>query len=698
MLRLQELLVVALLTGIAPAMADTSATNAPARADPSTNSGSPLRPDTQHATRDTRLPAVALAKAGHAITRSSLTQLEQRLVEIDSELERLARYSLRGRIGSVGFKSEEHANPAHTEWIRVELGQDIPIDRIVLVPTIWRDTMEEFQADAFPLEFHIVAGTSRDTNGTMVASFGPQDRLLPRVAPLVVPCPGTIASWVRVEATTLSAHGLGEKYCLQLSEILVFSGPKNVALQQPVKRSSRKAGPGGMRWAPKYVVDGCVPYLMDARQGDQSIAFEGSVAKRGQATLTIDLGTNLPLDRLHLHTADLENTVPPSYHAEYGMPRGFVVEGATRADFSDAVRLIDYSRKSVYDIAPIMMRRFPRTSCRYVRLIARAPYPASGSSRGSTIAFAEIEIFSECRNVALGRPVSCDFEPLVNSSLSALTDGLNFYGLILPVRDWLEELALRHDLETERPLVVAELNRRYARQKVNLNRMIWLATLLATGAVIIVLIDRIIRQRAIYRTRERIAADMHDELGADIHAIGLLSDLAGAAAESPAKLRKLLSSMRALTERTGVAVRHCANLLEAKGLYENLPEDMRRASTRIMADLDHEISFEGESLLHRISPRERIGLILFYRECLINVLRHSGATRASTRLTANNRELCLTVTDNGQGLADSSGNGIPPSLKRRARLLRAQVQVEQPKPGGTCVTLTLRTRRLGVLK
>ena len=47
----------------------------------------------------------------------------------------------------------------------------------------------------------------------------------------------------------------------------------------------------------------------------------------------------------------------------------------------------------------------------------------------------------------------------------------------------MEQLGRRHDLETERPLVAAELATRYARQKQNLRRMIGLAALLAAGRV-----------------------------------------------------------------------------------------------------------------------------------------------------------------------------------------------------------------------
>jgi signal transduction histidine kinase len=306
------------------------------------------------------------------------------------------------------------------------------------------------------------------------------------------------------------------------------------------------------------------------------------------------------------------------------------------------------------------------------------------------LGFAEIEVFSKNQNVALGKECTPRLtKEFSNRPPASLTDGLNLYGRILPVREWMHQLALRHELARERPRVTRELNRRYALQKTNLRRLLWLTGLLMAVSVIIVLIDRIIRQRAVYHTRERIAADLHDELGANLHAIGLLGDLAQTSIHAPEKHGKVLQRMRALTERTGAAARYCTNLLEARGLYEDLVEDMRKTAARITADLEHHMAFEGEEFIQRLSPRRRIDLFLFYKECLINIIRHSGATRVNTQLTANRNELNLSITDNGHGL----NGGVPSSLKRRARLLGAQVSTEKPEPGGTRISLTLGTRR-----
>lgn len=643
--------------------------------------------------------ATTPADAKSRLRGLSLSELEQNLLTVDHELNQLASLSLLSGVGSVGYRSQAHSTPTEQESIQIDLGDEATIDQIALVPTLWRDTKTGFRADGFPREFRIIVGTAEDTIGTVVARYGSSTRLLPRIAPLVVSCPGTIASWVRVETTLMSPRAWDGKYIFQLAEVLVFSGEENVALRRPVQISSPE-GTGGLGWDKEYMLDGFVPYLMDAAEGEQSLAFLSKTNIGEQPFITFDLGESLPLNRIHYHVTDLSDTVPQSISDGFGVPRRFVLEGADQSDFSDAVRLVEYEMQSTYDVGPIIMRRFTVRTCRHVRLIAVEPFINTlENDKGTQFGAAEIELFSNGRNVALGVPTQLDISANApGRSPASLTDGRNLYGKILPLRNWMNQLARRHDLETERPLITTELDRRHLRQKTNLNRLGWLAVLLAAGIVSIVLIERIRRMRQIAQIRERLAADLHDELGANLHTIGLLSDLAASAGDSPTEMATLYRRIRSETERSGIAVRHCSDMLSAKGLYTDILADMQRASNRIMAKLEHEIFITGEDHLKALPPRTRADLFLFYKECLVNISRHSGATRYTTELTAGKDHVHMKISDNGRGLDIAEKDGVPASLKRRAKLLGAKVIVKNPPEGGTCIQLNLKTRKWGFRK
>lgn len=320
------------------------------------------------------LPAMnACAKSNTQLRAFSLPRLEKRLATIDSDLDQLAHYSLRSGIGAIGYRSMGHTTADHLEWVEVELDGNYLIDEIVLVPNIWRDTDKGFQSDGFPAAFRIWAGTDGNRTGAVVAEYHSTDGILPRIAPLIIPIDERSASWVRVEATRLSPRAFDKKYVFQLAELIVFSGPEDVALRRPVNTSSNEPDNAGA-WDQRFLVDGFTPYLMDSAQGSQSVAYVSAVGEK--PALTLDLESTQLISRIHLHAVDQGDTVPQAYAGDLGIPRHLMIEGANNADFSDAVPLLDYRRESVNDTGPIMMWRIPEHPCRYVRLTEVEPNQA----------------------------------------------------------------------------------------------------------------------------------------------------------------------------------------------------------------------------------------------------------------------------------------------------------------------------------
>ncbi|VGO12497.1 Sensor histidine kinase LiaS [Pontiella desulfatans] len=624
------------------------------------------------------------------LATQSVAQLETRRDAIEAELSQLASLSLRSGAGAIGYRSQAYDTPNQTEWIQIELGQETRVDQVVLVPTIWRNAKTGFQADGFPRDFRLITGTNSDTNGSVLATFREGDYPQPGIAPFIIDCPGTTASWIRFEATKLSARLFDNRYDLEMAEIMVFSGQENVALKRPVTvppltpNASRKD---------IYLVDGFLPYLMDAAQGEQSIAMISTVSSTNPATLEIDLGTAFPLHGIHLHTVEQSDTVPQSFSSDLGVPRHLLVEGADTADFSDAVQLIEIHCTSIYETGPILMRHFPEATCRHVRLTAIDPFTQlEGEIAVKRFGFAEIELLSNARNVALGAPVKANFA-LRNPdrSFSSLTDGHNLYGSILPIRDWLNELARREKLENELPLVTAELNERYVRQQTKMRRLRLLAALLAVGIAFTILIDKILRMRQAARLKERFAADLHDELGANLHAIGFLGSHAKDVLHSPEKLAQTVEEINALAIRTGEAARYCIEMQTAKENHENLPADMKRTARRIIAQHAYSVAITGEEILQTLSPQNRADLFLFFKESLININRHADATEVQIALHADESRINLEIRDNGRGMGAHETAAIPASLQRRAKLLGATVSVASSEAGGTSISLKLKT-------
>ncbi len=633
-----------------------------------------------------------------SLAARSLTELEQRLEIIDSELPELPEYSLRSGAGAIGYRSRGYESADEPAWVEIHFDRETPLDELILVPAVRRDAKIGFQSDAFPEAFRVLAGTENDSKGHVIAAVTPEVKILPRIAPLVIPTPDITASWIRIESTQLTPRAIDGIFVLQFAEIMAFNGEDNVALHREVTTSPNRFD-GALAWDPRYVTDGFVPYIMKSGQGQKSRGYistlyrEPSRSIGPRPSLTLDLQTSHQISRIHLHPLSQGDTFPQATETSQGFPQHLQIEVATLSDFSDGRLLLDFKQESIYDLGPIMCWNFPAITARFVRLTAVKPYIyRKGVSKGPRIGFAEIEIFSEGENVALGKNVFSSYGEEI-APLSLLTDGHNLYGLILPIRGWLKQLARRHDLETERPLVAAELNRRYLQQTTNLRRMNGQANQLALGIGLTILCDRMLRMRQIGHVKERFSADLHDELGANLHAIGLLSELLKKRAHNlPESAASLLQDIQDVSKQSGIAVRYITELQEAPTSYTDLEADMERAADRILVNVRHELEITGEANLKKITSRKRVDLFLFYKECLMNICRHSSASSVHTRLTAGPHLVELIVRDNGRGLPESVDGQAPASLRRRAKLLGARVSVATPQNGGCCVTLQLRRR------
>ena len=140
-------------------------------------------------------------------------------------------------------------------------------------------------------------------------------------------------------------------------------------------------------------------------------------------------------------------------------------------------------------------------------------------------------------------------------------------------------------------------------------------------------------------------------------------------------------------------------MLEAKGLYGDLKEDMQRSTERIMADFEGGLTIvDDNETLSQLKPQTRADLFLFYKESLVNISRHSNATHFDACLKAEGDEIFLTVSDDGSGLADTKSHEVPASLVRRAKLLGASVTAQQPETGGTCIILKMKIKKWGFRK
>ena len=191
---------------------------------------------------------------------------------------------------------------------------------------------------------------------------------------------------------------------------------------------------------------------------------------------------------------------------------------------------------------------------------------------------------------------------------------------------------------------------------------------LVTAAILLVLrrrhrhqIERIEMQQATERERARIARDIHDDLGATLTQIVMLSDSTGAAGptrEGLGKIHQVALGMTQAMDEIVWAVNPRHDRFDHLALYlDAYAQEYIDAS-----GLESRVDFPSPLPHHPISAQVRHDLFLAYKEALNNLVRHAGARQVRINLTIQADGFSLKVEDDGKGfLLDAGanvGNGL----------------------------------------
>ncbi|CAA6677811.1 Unannotated [Lentimonas sp. CC4] len=629
---------------------------------------------------------------------NDLEALEKRQDAMNEQLSALAQPTLNMAVGQIGFRSLYHRKKTEPlEWIQVDLEKPVTVDEIVLVPVVSRMFSLGVVADAFPVDFKVFVGSSPDGPRQLVAEFNGWTSEQMGIAPVIIDFAPQLVSWVRVEATRLSQKVSVNDYYFQLAEMMVFGGGINYALGATATSSS--TAEESAAWSVSYLVDGVLPYIMDSASERQSAAFLSVWLRqdfKDDMIIDIDLEAPVRVTGLRMFSIDQNETFPHSHPGDFGFPRKFRVLASNRADFTESEVLFDVSFNKTSEISPIMEWRRPGKSCRYLRIVIDEPYSEFLKNRTlRRIALSEIEVLSDGRNIALNKPVKTNLDYNKRySAVSALTDGMNSFGEILTIRRWMNELALRHTLAQELLIVEDGITQAHLDQEVMLRRMLTVVVTVAAVMVLLFLIVLIRRQAHEAHIRERIAANLHDELGANLHAIGMLGDVAIEALDSPDRLKIAVRKIRELTDRTGQSVRQCTNMMQAKGADMDFVQEVKSDSARLLSGIEAELEVEDAVTLNALPRRKRIDLSLFHKECLMNIIKHADATKVTESIRVEDGTVIMTVLDNGMGL----GEKVPLALSRRARLVGGKLEILSPSDGGTKVVLKVTIPKIKILR
>lgn len=194
--------------------------------------------------------------------------------------------------------------------------------------------------------------------------------------------------------------------------------------------------------------------------------------------------------------------------------------------------------------------------------------------------------------------------------------------------------------------------------------------------------------------RMRIATDLHDDIGASLSQIAVLSEVArmdaGAGSGVQDPLARIAGISRELVDSLSEIV---WAISPQSDRFSELSRRMRGFAEDVLVPRNVAFRLEAPACDEdlKLSPDMRRQVFLIFKECIHNIARHSGCTEASAELRILKKQLILRVGDNGRvhpgrSGPGSGGHGLD-SMQRRARGLRGSLDLTAKAGEGFAILL-----------
>jgi signal transduction histidine kinase/ligand-binding sensor domain-containing protein len=216
-------------------------------------------------------------------------------------------------------------------------------------------------------------------------------------------------------------------------------------------------------------------------------------------------------------------------------------------------------------------------------------------------------------------------------------------------------------------------------------------------------LEKLEREQVVERERARIAKDIHDDLGASLTRITMLSQSAWAQAQVPEpaakNLERIFNTARELTRAMDEIVwavnpRH--DTLDSLANYLNRFANEYLSAADIRCRLDIPLQLP----ILPVTAEVRHNLFLAFKEALHNVVKHACATEVRVELKLEQSRLTLLVVDNGRGFdvgqpkilpepdRIARGNGLA-NMKHRLAEIGGQCEIASEPDRGTTVNFSV---------
>jgi signal transduction histidine kinase len=180
---------------------------------------------------------------------------------------------------------------------------------------------------------------------------------------------------------------------------------------------------------------------------------------------------------------------------------------------------------------------------------------------------------------------------------------------------------------------------------------------------------RVARLLALERLRTRIATDLHDDIGASLSQIAILSEVGRQASEHDV-LSRIAGVSRELLDSMSDIVWAVS---PRRDRITDLVYRMREFAADVLIPRNIEFHLGAAASDLPLSPDVKREVLLIFKETIRNALRHSSCRRVEAELSLSSGWLVIRMRDDGVGIAGDArrtngGHGLTNMKNRAARL------------------------------
>lgn len=203
-------------------------------------------------------------------------------------------------------------------------------------------------------------------------------------------------------------------------------------------------------------------------------------------------------------------------------------------------------------------------------------------------------------------------------------------------------------------------------------------------------------QRNLQQLRNKIASDLHDDMGATLGSINVYADVSERMIDEGNKA-DAKSYMNRIVELSKESLSDMRNMLWSLSpehdTIKDLTTRMHDYALPLLSAKEIKLLIEVEHLLlhKKITVLQKRNLFLVFKEAVNNVVKYAQCTEVKLRAAVHKKHLMIEISDNGKGFdthQKKDGNGLN-NMHRRAAELNGSVDIVSSHGNGTVIRILL---------